>query len=119
VGQILLACRLAGRDLRHRPSQPLLLLVVLTAAMATLTLGLILRGVTSAPFAQTRAATAGPDVVADSTGFGPAAASGTTGSGVTVRDRLAALARAPGVTAHSGPFPVAWPVLRVHGSART
>ena len=45
MGQILLACRLAGRDLRHRPSQPLLLLVVLTAAMATLTLGLVLRGV--------------------------------------------------------------------------
>ncbi|HEX3492589.1 MAG TPA: FtsX-like permease family protein [Streptosporangiaceae bacterium] len=110
MGQILLACRLAGRDLRHRPSQPLLLLIVLTAAMATLTLGLVLRGVTSAPFAQTRAATAGPDVVADSAGFSPAAV-----SGAAARDRLAALARAPGVTAHSGPFPVAWPVLRAHG----
>ena len=69
MGQILLACRLAGRDLRHRPAQPLLLVLVLTAAMATLTLGLALHGVTRAPFGQTRAATACPDVVASSTGF--------------------------------------------------
>lgn len=42
MSQILLACRLAGRDLRHRPAQPLLLVLVLAAAMATLTLGLVL-----------------------------------------------------------------------------
>jgi hypothetical protein len=29
--------------------------------------------------------------------------------------RFAALAHAPGVTAHSGPYPVAWPVLRANG----
>lgn len=111
MGQILLACRLAGRDLRHRPAQPLLLVLVLTAAMATLTLGLALHGVTRAPFGQTRAATAGPDVVASSTGF-----SGAAESGAAARGRLAALARVPGVTAHSGPYPVAWPVLRAHGT---
>jgi hypothetical protein len=49
MGRITLVCRLATRDLRHRPVQALLLLLVITAAMATLTLGLILHGVTSKP----------------------------------------------------------------------
>ncbi len=102
MGQIMLVRRLAARDLRRRPAQAVLLLLVITAAMATLTLGLILHGVTSHPYEQTRAATAGPDVVASSAGF--------TGSG-----RFAALAHAPGVIAHSGPYPIAWPVLRAHG----
>jgi putative ABC transport system permease protein len=111
VGKILLVARLAGRDLRRRLVQALLLLVVIAAALATLTLGLVLHGVASKPYVQTRAATAGPDVVASSVGFtsaphaGPAAAI----------DRFRALTRASGVVAHSGPYPVAWPVLRVHG----
>jgi len=102
MGRITLVSRLVLRDLRRRLFQSLLLLLVITAAMATLTLGLILHGVTSKPYAQTRAATAGPDVVASNIGF--------TGSG-----RFAALAHDPGVIAHSGPYPVAWPVLRAHG----
>jgi putative ABC transport system permease protein len=106
MGRTMLVCRLAGRDLRRRPVQALLLLLVITAAMATLTLGLTLHGVTSKPYGQTMAATSGPDVVASSVGFpGPDPAAG----------RFAALARAPDVTAHSGPYPVAWPVLRAHG----
>jgi putative ABC transport system permease protein len=106
MGRVSLVRRLGVRDLRRRPGQALLLLVVITAAMATLTLGLILHGVTSQPYAQTRAATAGPDVVASSAGLrNPAGVPG----------RLAALSRAPGVTAHSGPYPVAWPVLRARG----
>jgi hypothetical protein len=105
MGRILLIGRLAGRDLRHRPAQSALLLVVISAAMATLTLGLIVHGVTSHPFAQTRAATAGPDVVADSAGL----------SGPAELGRFTALADAPGVTTHSGPYPVAWPVLTADG----
>jgi ABC-type lipoprotein release transport system permease subunit len=105
VGRILLISRLAGRDLRHRPAQAALLLVVISVAMATLTLGLIVHGVTSHPFAQTKAATAGPDVVVDSAGL----------SGAGELADLTALTDAPGVTAHSGPYPVAWPVLRAHG----
>jgi putative ABC transport system permease protein len=105
MGRILLIGRLAGRDLRHRPAQSALLLVVISVAMATLTLGLIVHGVTSHPFAQTRAATAGPDVVADSAGL----------SGPAELGRFTALADAPGVTAHSGPYPVAWPVLKADG----
>jgi putative ABC transport system permease protein len=104
MGRIALVSRLAGRDLRHRPAQAALLLVVIAAAMATLTLGLILHGVTSQPYQQTRAATAGPDVVASSVGY-PAGD----------QSSFAALARAPGVTASSGPYPVAWPVLQVNG----
>ena len=104
MGRMALVSRLAARDLRHRPAQAALLLVVITAAMATLTLGLILHGVTSQPYQQTRAATAGPDVVASSVGYPAGDQSGFT-----------ALARAPGVTASSGPYPVAWPVLQVNG----
>jgi putative ABC transport system permease protein len=110
MGRILLVRRLAARDLRRRPAQAVLLLIVITAAMATLTLGLILHGVTSKPYGQTRAATAGPDVVASSVGF-----TGSTGTSASALGRFAALAHAPGVTAHSGPYPVAWPVLRAHG----
>ncbi len=104
MGRILLVRRLAARDLRRRPAQAALLLLVITAAMATLTLSLILHGVTSHPYQQTRAATAGPDVVASSAGFT-----------VSAFGRFAELAYAPGVTGHSGPYPVAWPMLRAHG----
>ena len=64
LGRSLLIGRLAGRDLRYRPGQAALLLLVITAATATLTLGLALHGVTSQPYQRTRAATNGPDVVA-------------------------------------------------------
>jgi len=35
MGRITLICRLVTRDLRHRPVHALLLLLVITAAMAT------------------------------------------------------------------------------------
>lgn len=103
MGRLLLLSRLAGRDLRRRPAQAILLLVVIAAAMTALTLGLVLHGVTAKPYAQTRAQTAGPDVVASSVGYG------------SDTNRFTALINAPGVTAHSGPYPVAWPVLTAHG----
>jgi len=102
MGRVTVVGRLVARDLRRRPAQALLLLLVITAAMATLTLGLILHGVTGRPYAQTRAATAGPDVVASSIGF-------------SSYGGFAALAHDSGVIAHSGPYPVAWPVLGAHG----
>jgi putative ABC transport system permease protein len=46
------------------------------------------------------------DVVASSVGYQDAKAAATS---------FAALERAPGVTAHSGPYPVAWTVLRANG----
>jgi hypothetical protein len=53
VGRVLLVCRLAARDLRRRPLEAALLLLAITAATATLTLGLALSGVTKGPSART------------------------------------------------------------------
>lgn len=112
MGRILLVTRLALRDLRRRSIQALLLLLVMTVAMAALTLGLVLHGVTTKPYEQTRMATAGPDVVASSVGFTKAQPAQTD---ATALAHLMALAHAPGVAATSGPYPVAWPTLRVNG----
>jgi hypothetical protein len=98
MGRLLLVCRLAARDLRHRPVQAVLLLLAITAATATLTMGLALNGVTSSPYLRTRAATRGPDIVAF---VSPAQA--------------ARLVTAPGVTARSGPYPLAAATLVAHG----
>jgi putative ABC transport system permease protein len=110
MGRFVLRCRLAARDLRRRPGQAVMLLAVMTAATTVLTLGLVLRGVTAQPYQATRMATAGPDVLA--TAFplrgGPPADRAAL---VTVSP----LTHARGVTAHTGPFPVAFPVLRAHG----
>src|SRR5216683_5592124 len=101
MGRILLICRIVTRDLRRRRAEAALLLLAITAATTTLTLGLVLHGVTSQPYQQTRAATAGPDVVASVFPGGP----GMVVTPGQVR-ALKALARAPGVTGHSGPYPV-------------
>jgi putative ABC transport system permease protein len=47
VGRLLLIARLVARDLRHRPSEAVLLLLAIAAAATTLTLGLVLHGVTA------------------------------------------------------------------------
>ncbi len=99
MARALLIGRLAARDLRRRRAQAALMLVPVAAATAALTLGLALNGVTSHPYQRTRAATDGPDVVAQSSGL----------AGLT------ALEHAPGVTGYSGPFPVAGPSLRADG----
>jgi putative ABC transport system permease protein len=115
MSKIRLIGRLVARDLRRRPGSAALLVLAITAATATLTLGLVLHGVTSQPYQQTRAATNGPDVVAQVNGlnFGP------HGPGQTNQAQLAAeitsLMRAPGVTGHSGPYPVASAVVRAGG----
>jgi len=105
AGRLLLVCRLLVRDLRRRRTETVLLLLAISAATGTLTLGLALDGIAGRPYQQTRAATAGPDVVvqpADATGPQALAA-------------LAPLATAPGVTGHSGPYPVAYLTLTAHG----
>jgi ABC-type lipoprotein release transport system permease subunit len=108
MGRVLLVCRLAARDLRRRPAEAALLLLAITAATTTLTLGLGLREATSKPYETTRAATAGPDVVAS--------VSSPPDSGVPADlAGLKALANAPGVAGHSGPFPVVWTKLEAHG----
>jgi putative ABC transport system permease protein len=99
MGRTVLVLRLASRDLRRHKAQAVLLLLAITAATTVLTLGLALHGVTSQPYQQTRAATNGPDVVAYLNSPGPAAA----------------LTHASGVTADSGPYPLAYTVLEVNG----
>lgn len=108
MGRIVLISRLAVRDLRHRTGQAVLLLLAITAATAALTLGLALHGVTSQPYQQTRAATSGPDIVAQAGGPGTAASPAGLGA-------LEALTRAPGVTSHSGPYPFTYVTLRASG----
>jgi ABC-type lipoprotein release transport system permease subunit len=110
MGKLRLICRLAGRDLRHRRAEAVLLLLAITAATATLTLGLALNGVTSQPFAQTKAATRGPDVVATFQNLGSPGPSLSSAAAA-----MKALARQPGVTASSGLLPFSWPTVRVHG----
>src|SRR5512133_889980 len=100
MGRILLVGRLAVRDLRRRRIEAALLLLALMAATTTLTLGLVLRDAASDPYQSTREATNGPDVVASQ----PAGRSG-----------LEDLASAPGVTGHSGPYPVTPAELQASG----
>ena len=115
MGKIRLIARLVGRDLRYRPGPAVLLVLAIAAATATLTLGLALHGVTSQPYLQTRAATKGPDVVAQLGGPGR----GLGGPAATAQARTEAQVRTlteePGVTAYSGPYPVASAFVRFHG----
>ena len=124
-GRAFLVFRLAVKDLRHRPAQALLLLLAIAAGTTTLTLGLALHGTTNNPYARTRAATNGPDVVATvMPGGSSAPAPATTAkpgeavqrgpdlSAAAEAAALVPLERAAGVAAFSGPFPVTWTSLR-------
>jgi putative ABC transport system permease protein len=108
MGRLLLIGRLAARDLRRRPAEAALLLIAITAATTTLTLGLVLHGVTSKPYQSTREATGGPDVVASIApppgGGQPADLAG-----------LKSLTHAPGVVGHSGPYPYTQTNVRANG----
>jgi predicted lysophospholipase L1 biosynthesis ABC-type transport system permease subunit len=122
MSRILVVGRLVARDLRHRPGQAVLMLLAITAATATLTLGLVLHGVTSQPYQQTRAATNGPDEVAyigqpPARGGTPGSAPPVTGTKLQEQAQIQAgkLARTPGVTASSGPFPLAGALIRANG----
>lgn len=103
MGRLALIGRLALRDLRRRPVEALLVLVAITAATATLTLGLVLHGTsTDHSYEQTRAATAGPDVVA------------TNVSAANLPGVLAQAKKA-GAVAVGGPYPVASASMRAGG----
>jgi ABC-type lipoprotein release transport system permease subunit len=131
MGRVVLVFRLASRDLRRRPMEAALLLLAMTAATTTLALGLVLHGVTDDPYHRTRAATAGPDVIAQadpptSAGAGhhvrrsrpatagrvPRPARGPQGADLA---SLRALAGASGVAGHSGPYPLAQATVAGHG----
>ncbi|MEV0587549.1 FtsX-like permease family protein [Nonomuraea sp. NPDC050310] len=100
VGSAVLVARLVLADLRRHRLQAALLTLAVTVATATMALGLSLGGVTDALYEQTRAATAGPDVVALSGDPGPA-----------VPSILAALAEEAEVAAHHGPYRIVYATL--------
>jgi putative ABC transport system permease protein len=117
MGRLLLIWRLVRGDIEHRPIQSLLLVAMIAATTATLTLSLALQGASDSPFARTRAATSGPDVAGL---FQP----GFHGTAGTLKQFLA-LRDSPGVIASSGPFPVSelelaarGHVVRVHAEGR-
>src|SRR5580658_6366017 len=116
MGRITLVARLAARDIRHHKAQAVLLLLAITAATTTLTLGLALNGVTSHPYQQTRAATNGPDLVASyGVNIGCPGQYPCPVSAAQVRADTSTLTRLSGVTGHSGPYPVASAILRTRG----
>jgi putative ABC transport system permease protein len=98
MGRLLLIWRLVRGDIKRRRVQSLMLVVMIAATTATLTLSLALQGVTDSPFAHTRAATNGPDVA----GLFEPGFHGTVGT----LEQFEALRQAPGVIGSSGPFPV-------------
>jgi ABC-type lipoprotein release transport system permease subunit len=130
MSKIRLIGRLVGRDLRRQPGPALLLVLAITAATATLTLGLVLHGVTNQPYLQTRAATNGPDVVAQIFGFGPARSVSVSGprshrhvppptsrplGQAQIAAEVRTLTHEPGVSGHGGPYPVASALIRARG----
>jgi putative ABC transport system permease protein len=105
MGSVVLICRLVVKDLRRHPVEAAIFLIAITAATATLALGLALDGATSNLYRQTRAATAGPDVVAIADVSGQAALTALT-----------PLGQAPGVVGHNGPYPLVDTMLKANGS---
>jgi putative ABC transport system permease protein len=105
VGRILLVFRLVLADVRRHPGQAAMLLLAITVATAMLGLGGSLGGATGTLYRQTRATTAGPDVVAVS-----------YGTDRTATSALESLEGAPGVVAHNGPYRQYYSTLTAHGS---
>ncbi|MGP2438125.1 FtsX-like permease family protein [Streptomyces sp. JW3] len=102
MGRLLLLCRLITRDLRRRPGEAVMFLLAVTAATASLALGMAADDALGTAYLKTRAATAGPDITAITTADDPAA----------VAERLA---RTPGVVAQSDPVFTFDTVIRAHG----
>jgi putative ABC transport system permease protein len=107
VGRLLLISRLVARDIRRRPVQAVLLVVMIVTTTTTLTLALALRRVDQRPWQHTRAVTRGPDVVAE---LGPA-----PGAPAPSVRQFAPLIRAPGVARLAGPFPLVFVHLTAPG----
>ncbi|MEV4395017.1 FtsX-like permease family protein [Nonomuraea sp. NPDC049607] len=105
MGAVVLVARLVLADLRRHRAQALMLLLAVTVATATMALGLSLGDASRSMYEQTRAATAGPDVVA---------LSGDTGRAAT--SALAALADDPAVVAAHGPYRIVHADLTTRGS---
>lgn len=104
---MVLIWRLVIADIKRRPVQAALLVVMIVTTTTTLTLGLALHKVTESPFARTRAATRGPDVIAE---LAP-----PPGKTAPTTAQLATLSHARGVTSTSGPYPLTFAKLTAPG----
>lgn len=102
MGHLLLIWRLVARDMRRRPAEAVMFLLAVTVATASLTLGLATGDAVSTGYAQTRAATAGPDLTAITTATDPS----------VLARRLRA---APGVGALADPVFAFDTTVRAHG----
>jgi ABC-type lipoprotein release transport system permease subunit len=107
IGRALLIWRLVIGDIKRRRVQSLLMVVMVMTATTTLALALTLHHASQSPFARTRAATKGPDLVASN---GPA-----PGSRRPSPTQFAPLIHAQAVAATAGPFPVAFTRLTAPG----
>jgi putative ABC transport system permease protein len=107
IGRLLLISRLVAGDIRRRKLQSLLLVAMIIAATAALTVALALRQINQHPFAVTRSVTRGPDVVV-TLGARPGASPSPKA--------FDSLRRAPTVKQTAGPFPVAFVHLRRRGA---
>ncbi len=107
MGRVLLTWRLAIRDIQRRRVQSALLLAMIVTTTTTLTIGLALHKVTDSPFARTRTATRGPDIVAE---LNP-----PTDARSAVTRGFAPLVHARGVAGTSGPYPIAFAGLTSRG----
>lgn len=104
MGRVLLVVRLVLADVRRHKAHAAMLVLAVTAAVATLALGLSLNGASQALYRHTRAATGGPDVVALAPDSGPDATR-----------ELKSVAADPDVVGHNGPYAVVYGDLTVHG----
>ncbi|CAL9403456.1 FtsX-like permease family protein [Streptomyces sp. enrichment culture] len=102
MGRLLLVWRLVTRDLRRRPGEAVVFLVAVTAATASLTLGMTTDNAVAAGYLKTREATAGPDITAVTTDPDPAALARR-------------IAHAPGVDTVADPVPGFSTTVRAHG----
>ncbi|AWS47926.1 ABC transporter permease [Streptosporangium sp. 'caverna'] len=105
MGRILLVFRLVLGDVRRHPAQAAMLVLSLTVATAMLSLGASMSGATESLYEQTRAATAGPDVVS----LAPGKDRDTTSV-------LRSLEDVPGVVARSRPYRQFFTTLTAHGA---
>ncbi|MFI1735300.1 FtsX-like permease family protein [Streptomyces acidicola] len=76
MGRLLLVWRLIARDMRRRPGEAVMFLVAVTAATASLTLGMATDNAVASGYMKTREATAGPDITAITTATDPSALAG-------------------------------------------
>ncbi|ETK37971.1 FtsX-like permease family protein [Microbispora sp. ATCC PTA-5024] len=106
MGRAVLVFRLVLADVRRHRAQAAMLLLAVTTATATVALGLSLGGASEALYEQTRAATAGPDIVV----YAPEL-------GTPVAPALEELTRAPGVAGHNGPYRIVFATLTSRGLA--